>query len=101
MIMQYSKRPVKIKGTNDQVNIYIQTLKQTISSLETQLTDVTKSNELLIKEKKLLQDKLDIIRIKQEKKTLENFKQKNAERKLKSEQIRIHLGHEYETDDDE
>jgi len=99
--MQYSKRPVKMKGNPKEVNGYVQTLKQTISDMETQISKLTQSNELLVKERKLLHDKLDSVRKTQEMKTLEDFKIKNAERKLKSEQIRNYIGHDYETDDDE
>jgi regulator of replication initiation timing len=101
MMMQYSKRPIRIKGNPKEVNDYVQTLKQTISEMEIRLSNLTQSNKLLVEERNLLQDKLDTIRKTQEMKTLANFKRKNAERKLKSEQIRTHLGHDYESDDDE
>ena len=101
-MMQYSgKRPVKIRGNPQDITSYIKILNQTICDLKTQMSHQASSKQVLVDENNILRGKIEAMVKEEERKTLEQFKVKNAVRRLKSEQIRNHLGHEYETDEDE
>ena len=103
MNLNYSKKqqPVKLRGQPNDINQYIQTLKQKISILENKVSELSKTNQELVSENVTLKDKLDSIHKEKERKALETFKIQNAERKQRAEKIRAYLGHDYESDDDE
>jgi len=103
MNINYARKnqPIKMRGQSHEINAYVHELKKNVSNLESQVADLTTSNVALMHENNILKGKLDIIRKEQERKALEVFKNQNAERKARSEQIRAYLGHDYESDDDE
>tara|TARA_B100000902_G_C27314935_1_gene920668 strand:+ start:2345 stop:2647 length:303 start_codon:yes stop_codon:yes gene_type:complete len=94
-------QPIKLRGSQEDIAKYIHELKTKNTYLETENSRIKLDNEELSKENKELLSKIASMTRDTEKRVLENFKKKTAERRLKAENMRKFLGHEYETDEDE
>tara|TARA_Y100001935_G_scaffold145155_3_gene119958 strand:- start:12547 stop:12858 length:312 start_codon:yes stop_codon:yes gene_type:complete len=94
-------QPIKLRGSQEEIKKYIQELKTKNATLANENSVIKMDNEHLTKENKELRSKIASMTRDTEKRVLENFKKKTAEKRLKAELMRKSLGGDYETDEDE